>query len=652
MAVFSVDSVASLNSALGKAKAGDVIKVAYGSYSGVSLNNVNPSASVTITAADPARPPIFTDLRIKNSSNITVSGIEVDVSHGRANSVSISGSKNVTLSSMEFHGSENGNVADDTSAILIRNSTGVTVEKSEFHDLWHGVGFLDSDGVKIVDNTFHDIRTDGVRGGGTSNLIISGNSFTDFYPAPGDHPDAIQLWTTNTDSSAYNIHISDNFISRGQGAPVQGIFLRDQVGDLPFKNVSIVNNAVIGAGFNGISVGHVEGLLLQDNVNVGFDGSRSSISVRDSTAVAASGNHATSFLGFGDDEGTFSNNIRVDDVDIGQKISARIANKNFKSAWDAASSYLGGIVELGYQNLPKQGSPKAFAEIVVSGTAGNDKLSASSVGSSRVLGGDGNDTLNGGTQGTHTLVGGDGDDTYVIRATGNTVVETANGGEDTVSTFIDYTLGDHLETLRLSAAGLTGIGNGLDNRIVGSSGNDRMFGMGGDDRIQAGAGNDHLDGGAGDDELRGEAGDDYILGGDGKDQISGGDGIDTIFGGTGADTIEGGAGADIMSGGQGADVFRWRSDDVKTYSLDVITDFQRGIDKLSLSAIDAKSATAANDAFSFIGSSAFHKIAGELRYEVKNGDTLVYGDIDGNGIADFGIRLQGITGVSAADFVL
>ena len=56
--------------------------------------------------------------------------------------------------------------------------------------------------------------------------------------------------------------------------------------------------------------------------------------------------------------------------------------------------------------------------------------------------------------------------------------------------------------------------------------------------------------------------------------------------------------------------------------------------------------------FSFIGTAAFHNVAGELRYEQINGNTYVTGDRNGDGVADLMIRLDGLHGLVAGDFVL
>lgn len=85
---------------------------------------------------------------------------------------------------------------------------------------------------------------------------------------------------------------------------------------------------------------------------------------------------------------------------------------------------------------------------------------------------------------------------------------------------------------------------------------------------------------------------------------------------------------------------------------DFIQDFSRAEgDRIDLSLIDAKAAIAGNQAFRFLGSNAFGGHAGELRFEVVTGGTLVMGDKNGDRNADFAIFVQG-TSFEAKDFML
>jgi serralysin len=136
---------------------------------------------------------------------------------------------------------------------------------------------------------------------------------------------------------------------------------------------------------------------------------------------------------------------------------------------------------------------------------------------------------------------------------------------------------------------------------------------------------------------------DLLNGTPGRDQINGLAGRDVIFGNGGDDILIGGSGTDLLFGGAGADVFLYTtiSDAPRVTGItaflnrEIIGDFQTGIDRIDLSAIDANINIAGNQAFTFIGSAAFSRVAGQLRY--ANG--ILSGDVNGDNVADFEIQM-------------
>ncbi len=249
------------------------------------------------------------------------------------------------------------------------------------------------------------------------------------------------------------------------------------------------------------------------------------------------------------------------------------------------------------------------------------------------------------------MAGGTGDDVYYVKGAGDVVVEAARNGDDTVWAYLSQKLSANVETLRMAATGLTAEGNEADNRIVGSTGTDVIYGNGGNDRLEGNRGNDAIFGGSGKDTIKGGEGNDRLEGGDGNDLLSGSGGYDRLVGGAGNDRLDGGGGSVHHTGGAGADMFIFRALD-KTTKAD-ITDFdKREGDRIDLTQIDAKSATHADNVFKFIGSSNFTKSAGELRYSAVKGDTHVYGDVNGDGVADFDLVLHDLRSVDAGVFIL
>ena len=88
-------------------------------------------------------------------------------------------------------------------------------------------------------------------------------------------------------------------------------------------------------------------------------------------------------------------------------------------------------------------------------------------------------------------------------------------------------------------------------------------------------------------------------------------------------------------------------------NADVITDFSHAQgDEIDLTAIDANTVVAGNQAFSFIGANLYSGAAGQLRFSIVNGVTTIAGDVNGDQVSDFHIILTGSIALVAGDFVL
>lgn len=261
------------------------------------------------------------------------------------------------------------------------------------------------------------------------------------------------------------------------------------------------------------------------------------------------------------------------------------------------------------------------------------------------------------------------------------------------------------------AAGFQNLqGNYGNDTLRGGDGNDVLFGLTGGDKTALSPttmfpDNDSLDGGAGNDLLRGDFGNDILEGGVGVDTMEGGTGSDTYYvdemtdlvtevaqggndrvlsaaanytlsvqvergqitstgaanltgntlantlaGGSGANILKGGVGKDTLSGEGGADVFDYDAANhsgITAATRDVILDFD-GNDLLDLSTIDANTALAGNNAFTFV--TGGFTGAGQLRYDAAA--QVLYGSTDGDVQAEFSIQLTGFATLTAADIIL
>ena len=185
---------------------------------------------------------------------------------------------------------------------------------------------------------------------------------------------------------------------------------------------------------------------------------------------------------------------------------------------------------------------------VLQGEAGDDRLFGGR-GNDRLYGGDGDDLIDGsdgndqlyGGGGNDAMSGGTGSDRYDVDSLGDTVIEVANGGTDSVYSSVTFTLGDYVERLFLTGtAALDGTGNALSNRIYGNAGDNVLTGLGGSDLLYGGDGGDTLFGGSGNDKLYGGAGADLLDGGLGNDTYYVEDTRDTVIEGAngGFDFVE------------------------------------------------------------------------------------------------------------------
>ena len=114
----------------------------------------------------------------------------------------------------------------------------------------------------------------------------------------------------------------------------------------------------------------------------------------------------------------------------------------------------------------------------------------------------------------------------------------------------------------------------------------------------------------------------------------------TLTGGAGNDTLNASRGSDVLTGGAGADVFAWAQE---PWSPATVTDFQRGQDRLDLSAVFAAAGYAGSDPVA----------DGRIVLMAQGADTLVLFDDDGQGgdWPNYIIQLQGVSsaGLTWAD---
>lgn len=304
-------------------------------------------------------------------------------------------------------------------------------------------------------------------------------------------------------------------------------------------------------------------------------------------------------VGIGIDTGVFTD---------GSDWNAAMATENF--ARSGGSYFLTGVVygDADGDAFYDIGEGQGGVGVAVSGAAG-DTTGAAGGYVAAFAGGTVEVTFSGGGLAGAVAV-------TVAAGAHNAKVDYIGGGE--ILSSASATLGSGAEHLTLlGTRDIDGAGNAAANTIRGTAGANVLSGLGGADTLIGNAGADRLDGGTGSDLLRG---------------------------GTGADRLLGGADADVFD-------FNAVSETRRGGARDSIGDFERGSDHIDLSGIDARSGGADN-AFRWIGKNDFHGRAGELHFVKKAGYVLVEGDVNGDGRADFQIKIDGLGAIGKGDFIL
>ncbi|CAN7188230.1 M10 family metallopeptidase C-terminal domain-containing protein [Rhizobium leguminosarum] len=326
---------------------------------------------------------------------------------------------------------------------------------------------------------------------------------------------------------------------------------------------------------------------------------------------------------------------------------------------DLAAYSLAGIANV--ENLVLRsngnstGTGNSLDNMITSGT-GNDTLS----------GGAGNDTLDGG-RGADSLTGGTGNDNYVVYDVGDTIIENADEGIDTVQTYLTgYTLSANVENLTYRgpwAFGFVGTGNNLDNVITGGGATDTLSGGAGNDTLDGWTGADTLIGGAGNDTYVIDNADDrvteaanggidtvrttlagYTLGSDIENLTysgtaaftgTGNDLANTIRGAAGADTLDGKAGADMLIGGAGDDTY------IVDNLADVVTERPNEGADLIKTTLSSYALTNNVENLTFIGTGDFAGTGNGLANTITGGA--------GNDMLNGGAGTDTITGAAGND---
>ena len=293
-------STAELQNLLKNSRGLKTILVAPGDYDTLKLTNVRFSDRVVIQAASAKQAPTFQGIHLRNVHNLTIRNVAVKPT-GSADPAArygalLYGSQNVELDGLAFVGPGKRIDRSYLAGVMLRSSKNIVLTRSYFANFRHGLELLNVDSAQITLNEFEKLQTDAIRGGGVNRILIANNVITGFSPRKGDHPDGIQLWSTNQKKPGTDIEIRGNLVARGKGAATQGIFIRDTKLKMPFERLNIADNLIIGGLYNGISVSGASGVTVSNNCVVSRSDQKSWIRLGHTRQMRVANNIATEYL--------------------------------------------------------------------------------------------------------------------------------------------------------------------------------------------------------------------------------------------------------------------------------------------------------------------------------------------------------------------
>ena len=369
---------------------------------------------------------------------------------------------------------------------IIGNSTANTLDGGAGIDsLIGGVG----NDYYIIDSLSDDI-VEATLNGGTDSVFskISGYTLDDNVEllilensvAAGTGNSLANTLVGNSSANTLDGGAGDDSLAGFGG---NDFYIVNSLTDAVFEAVDAGTDSILAQVNNYTLAGNTEWLRLDSTIGVGFGNSLANTLLGNSASNTLNGGLGNdSLVGLGGDDFYIIDSLSdVVFESLSGGIDSVVAN---------VSGYtLSGNIEwLRLDSTIGAGTGNSLANTLVGnsaantldGGAGNDSIDA----------GAGNDWLNGGL-GNDTLIGGLGNDYYIIDSTTDVVVESSSlGGNDSILSAVNHTMGDNFEVLILDGSAAIGTGNSLANTLIGNSTANTLDGGTGDDSLAGFGGND------------------------------------------------------------------------------------------------------------------------------------------------------------------
>ena len=223
---------ASIAEVLVHAADGDTIRLAPGSYPAIDLRDRHWSPPVT-----------------------------VDATAAQVRAVHLAGVSGLTWRGGTFDGGD-----AERQGVSIQKADHLVIDGATMrHYSRVGIGIGSSSDLRIVNNVFSDMGSDGVDVALSRRIVLDHNRCVDTHPTDGAHPDCIQLWSRPSEPPTADIVITNNDATGATAGFTAFNHVRNGVDDGGFDRITIENNHAKVSAFHGVTVYGCRDCIIRHN---------------------------------------------------------------------------------------------------------------------------------------------------------------------------------------------------------------------------------------------------------------------------------------------------------------------------------------------------------------------------------------------------
>ena len=191
-----------------------------------SRYNYKFNDTVTIKSADPGNRAVVNELFIRGATNIKISDIKFDYTGVQGADTEawqigdpffIESATGVTLDRLLIDGHNNSIGFGSGTGLRVKNSSNVTVSNTEMLNFKLAMSLWNSSDLTVEQNVIRKMNHDALFIGGVKNLVIEDNYIGDYKPQYplALHKDSIQIFTDNVTPPSQNVVVRGNTFESG-----------------------------------------------------------------------------------------------------------------------------------------------------------------------------------------------------------------------------------------------------------------------------------------------------------------------------------------------------------------------------------------------------------------------------------------------------